>query len=100
MAEETVVQEPAGDPNDIGLFISTVATGYVEPAIDKVRAIETAIHSLILPNVSRQILKDLMTIKLLAPEESKDLVICNIPQVAAFIHQIRTVLVRRYHEGA
>ena len=88
---------PTETNNTVGTFVSDVPIGYVEPSREVVAGMRSVIHQVTFHTVPRQLLKDLLTIKLLAPEESKELIVYNIPQAIGFISEISELLVRRYH---
>lgn len=97
MATVTIPMTPhSQDSNDVRLFVTTSLIGYMEPA----RAIVKRIHEALRVSqtaIPPQLLKDLITIKLLAPTASKDVIICAIPEAMAIIAELKDVLVRRYH---
>ena len=92
MSEETVQ-----DTNDIGTFISPIVVGYSEPDMATIVRIQGAVQAMYTAP-SRQLLKDLVTIKLLISSESRRLQICNIPEAVAIISQLRQSLVQQYRE--
>ena len=85
------------DPNDVGTFISPIVIGYSEPDMATIVHIQAAIQDLY-KAPSRQLLQELITIKLLAPSESRRLRICAIPEAIEIITQLKQSLVRRYRE--
>ena len=99
-AKEPVKEEPVGDPNDLGIFVSTCAIGYSEPSGARIRAIEEALRGVGAKDISQSFLKDLLTIKLIAPDESSGIVIYNAPMAAEFITSIRRAMVSAYHQKA
>ena len=99
-AKAPVEEEVKGDPNDLGIFVSNAAIGYSEPSGTRIRAIEEALRSVGAKDISQSFLKDLLTIKLIAPEESSGIVIYNAPMAAEFITSIRRAMVGAYHQKA
>ena len=79
---------------DIGIFISPIVVGYSEPDVATIIRIQAAVQKM----PSRQLLKDLIVIKLLAPSESNRLQICNVPDATAIITQLRRSLLQQYRE--
>lgn len=87
----------AQDPNDIGTFISPIVVGYSEPDMATIVRIQ-AIAQAMCVAPERQLLKNLMTIKLLVPNESRRLQIYTIPEAISIIAQLNQRLLQRYHE--
>ena len=85
------------DTNDIGTFISPIVVGYSEPDVATIVRIQAAVQAMYTAP-SRQLLKDLVTIKLLIPNKCRRLQICNIPEAVAIIVQLRQSLVQQYRE--
>lgn len=85
------------DINDVGTFVTKVAIGYVLPPEEAVGRILHALQRMA-PQPSQRMLRDLLTIKLLVPRESAEVVIYGIPEVAHYIHQTREALVQRYYD--
>jgi len=83
--------------NDVGLFVSTTPIGYLEPNAEVAKRILSHVQALT-KEVSRHFLQDLLTIKMLVPEESKDLVIYNVPMAVDFIGRLREQLVMKYYQ--
>jgi len=83
--------QPAGPP---GPFISQAILGYVEPPDEVIRQIEGTI---LLTQPSQEVLRALLTIKLLAPVESRMLRVFTIPQAEGFILSLKAQLVGEYH---
>ena len=104
MAEAPTPTAPAPeetrDTNDIGIFVSTAPIGYVEPPLVRVRAIEAALRAVGAKEISQSFLRDLLTIKLIAPEASKRVVIYSGGMAAELIASIRQALVDQYHQEA
>src|SRR3990167_2900382 len=98
MATTTSVPTPAPPPESpvVGTFVSCASAGYLEPAEDVVRRLNDYLKTLS-KGTSPTFLKALLTIKLLAPEESEDLVICNVPMAVDFISMLRDKLVMHYY---
>ena len=88
---------PAQDPNDVGTFVSPIVVGYSEPDMATIVRIQAAVHDMY-KTPSRELLKGLVTIKLLVPSESRRLQICNIPEAVVIITQLSQSLVRKYQE--
>ena len=98
MADATTVApvgHPSQDSNNVGLFVTTSLIGYVEPSIAVVKRIHDKLRAS-QATVPHQLLKDLITIKLLAPTASNDIIICTIPDAVAMIAALNDALVRRY----
>ena len=87
---------PATDANNPGIFISTTALGYVQAPAGVIAQINASLRAL--PAIPRQVLEQLLTIKLLAPQESRELVIYNVPEAVKMINEVRAALSRRYYE--
>ena len=79
---------------DIGIFMSPIVVGYSEPDMAAIVRIQAAVQKM----PSRQLLKDLIVIKLLAPSESHRLQICTIPDATAIITQLSQRLLQQYRE--
>ena len=93
MAEDATVT----DPNDIGTFISPIVVGYSEPDMATIVRIQAAVQAMY-TTPSQRLLKDLLTIKLLAPNESHRLQICSIPEAMSIIAQLNQRLLQQYRE--
>lgn len=87
-APETVV--------DPGTFISTVPVGFVAPSPTDIARIDRLMRDLPQTGGDRQFFANLLTIKMLAPEESRDLFIYPSPMVIDFVGKLKTVLTMRY----
>ena len=96
MAEETS-STTTQDPNDIGTFISPIVVGYSEPDMATIVGIQAAAQALSTAP-SQQLLRNLLTIKLLVPNESRRLQVCAIPEAMAIITQLNQRLVQQYCE--
>ena len=88
---------PAQDTSDVGTFISPIVVGYSEPDMATIVRIQAAVHDLY-KAPSRQLLKELITIKLLVPHESRRLHICAISEAVCIIAQLSQRLVQKYQE--
>ena len=98
MADATTVApvgHPSQDSNNVGLFVTTSLIGYVEPSIAVVKRIHDKLR-MSQATVPQQLLKDLIIIKLLAPEASNDVMICTIPDAVAMIDELKEILVNGY----
>lgn len=82
---------------DVGTFVTTSVLGYVESSLEEAIKIEQMVKALNSSNIPSQFLKDLFTIKLLAPDASRELKICNIGAVTTIIGQLKESLVRSYY---
>ena len=82
--------------NDVGVFVSLIPVGYREPAHDEVRRIQDYARQLT-QGTDVSLLRNLLMIKLLAPQESADLIIYSVPMAAEFIGRLRTTLAMRYY---
>jgi hypothetical protein len=95
MADVTPTSDPI--PRDLGIFVSTSPVGFLEPCPDTVQQIRAYLTT-VSKTIPRQMLNDLLVIKLLAPEASRDLVIYNLPMATAFLGQLRQQLVMAYYQ--
>ena len=77
-----------------GTFISQTILGYVEPSEEVIKQIEGTI---VMTPLSQEMLRAMLTIKLLAPFESRMLRVFTIPQAEAFILSLKSQLVGEYH---
>lgn len=98
-AAETI-PTPSQDSNDVGLFVTTSLIGYIEPPLSVIAEIERIVRKLQSTTIPRGFLNDMIMLKLLAPTVSQDLMIYNIPEVAAIIAKLKDVLVVNYYQGA
>ena len=90
---------PERDTNDVGIFTSTSAIGFVEPSVTTIGKIEAKLKEMFVKTPpAKDFLKALMTIKMLAPQESRDLIIYNLPQAVAIIKQLEQKLLHTYYE--
>lgn len=96
-SQTTPVDAPES-PMHPGIFITTTPIAYLEPPAATIQAIQAQLKSLTVV-IPQSLLRDLLTIKLLAPEESKDLVVYNIPMAAEFITKLKNDLVMKYYMG-
>mgnify|MGYP001589827344 CR=1 FL=1 len=86
---------PSQDSNNVGLFVTASLIGYKEPSRDMVTRIHEALRAS-QTTIPPQLLQDLITIKLLAPNASKDVMICAIPSAMEMIATLKDILVRSY----
>ncbi len=103
MAEQTQAAAPPptapGPEEPTGIFISDTIYGYMEPPAQQVMELERALRGQMGGDLPRQMVKDLLTIKMLAPEDSRELRIYNIPEAITLIGQVAQALVMRYHHS-
>lgn len=94
----TVVPPEDSNSNDVGIFVTQQAIGYVEYEGEEVQKIEELVKEFLKAAPSKEMLKDLLTIKLLMPEASRDLRIYTLPQAVGMIKKIKEIAVRGYYE--
>ena len=100
MADNTTAPPEEATPKDIGTFVTCQPVGYLEPPADVVKKVHAHLKTLT-DAIPAQMLRDLLVLKLLVPEESRDLVIYNLPMAAEFLGRLRHQLVLKYYqEGA
>lgn len=92
---------PEAAPTETGTFISNLVYGYTLPSEQEIRAITSAVRRLSQQTTTLHpvILRHLLTIKLLAPEESRDLRIYHLAEVEQFLKRLASQLVQRYQGG-
>ena len=99
MAETDTTSEQ--NPNDVGTFVNNIAIGYAEPDDNTIMVIQAAVQRFhVNYPIEQNLLRQLLTIKLLAPHESKGLRIYNAPEAAALIEKLSTTLVLKYYREA
>lgn len=87
-------QEP--DTNNVGTFTTSIPLGYVEPSAEQRRRIEAKLRD-VNGVLTRQFFQDLLVLKLLMPDESQDIRIFSVPEVAQILGKVRALAVSRYH---
>lgn len=94
----TTPETPAGiiDP---GTFISTNPVGFVSPTPAAIARINRLMLDLPQTDADRQFFVNLLTIKLLAPEESKELFIYPSAMVVDFVTRLKSALTMRFYNG-
>lgn len=96
MAVVETNQPPQSNSNDVGVFIDNKPYGYVSASPATIKRVLSHFKDAMRVAPNKQTLQDLLTIKMLAPEESKELKIYNISQAIAYISDIREALVTNY----
>ena len=82
-------------PPPTGIFVSSLVHGYVLPPHEQQRLLmKKLLHTG--DAIPVQMLRHLLTIKLLAPEESRELRIYPYPEIQQFLTTAATALVLRY----
>ena len=89
------VTEP--NPNDVGVFVSNVAVGFVLADPKLTALITKQMKTGSVKDMNRKFIDDLLTIKLLAPAESAELLIHPVPMIQGFVSGLRTELVMNYY---
>lgn len=85
------------NPNDVGTFVSTTAIGFTLAGPEAVARITRELKTGSVKDMTRRFVDDLMTIKLLAPTESADLLIHPVPLIQTFVSGLRRELVMAYY---
>ena len=93
----TPPETPEPTSREVGTFVSTIPVGYLEPSSEAAQQIRAHLTTLTAA-IPRTMLKDLLVLKLLAPDASQDLVVYNLPMAAQFLSQLRQQLVLMYYQ--
>ena len=100
MATTTTTPEepqPAPDLNNVGIFVTSLPFGYVEPSAAVLAQIQTRLLGRATPP-TREFLQDLLTLKVLMPQESRELRIYTLPEAITIVRKMRQVAIRHYHQ--
>lgn len=90
------MSEPTPTPST-PTFVSTTVYGYVLPTPAQMRMIERKIRKMgEASGLSQVLVRQLLTIKLLAPDASRDMQIYQLPEVSTFLASLSSALVQRY----
>lgn len=87
---------PKRDFNDVGTFVSSVAVGFVLATERDMVQINQALRANG-SKLTKTFLDNLLTIKLLAPDESRDLMIQPTSQIQSFVSSLRQGLLLKYY---
>jgi len=91
-------ETPASAPVEMGTFVSEIAIGYVAPTPAEIRQIDAALRAQPTSVVQTDaFLRNLLVIKLLAPEASRELLIYPAPMVLQFVDDLRRQLQQQYY---
>jgi hypothetical protein len=80
----------------IGTFVNSACVGYVEPPADVVEQIRARVSALS-TSLPRPFLTSLVTLKILAPEESALLMIYAGPEAVKAVNRVAKRLAQRYY---
>lgn len=86
----------AEDFNNVGTFVTSAAIGFVQANPADMVALNAALKANG-SKLTKRFLDNLLTIKLLAPTESQDLMIQPTPQIEQFVASLRSNLVLKYY---
>lgn len=92
-------QQPQAEPFDPGTFVSTIPVGYVNADPAERRRIDEMMRALPQTEISRPFLHNLLMIKTLAPEQSRDLLVLPVPMVVDFVKTLKEKLVATYYHS-
>lgn len=92
----TTTPPTSPSPEEIGTFVSTTPIGFVTPTDTEVRAILRAARAPTLTD-GGAFYRDLLVLKQLAPEQTRNLLVYPAPMVLRFVNQLRDRLVMQYY---
>lgn len=85
------------NPNDVGVFVSNTAIGYVlADPVDAARMTQ-ALKNGSVAEMDKRFVNNLLILKLLAPTESAELLIYPVPMIRDFVATLRQELVLSYY---
>ena len=90
---------PATEMVELGTFVSATPVGYVACSAQEIEAITRLIRHTTVGEVNKAFFNNLLIIKTLAPEASRDLLVYPTPMVIDFVSKLRHRLALTYYNG-
>ena len=96
-ARNSTPAQPTAQPTDPGVFVSNIPVGFVAPSPEDIARIDRLMRSLPTSATDARFFNNLLTIKMLAPEESRELLIYPSAMVVDFVNRLRQTLTMTYY---